>query len=646
MNPLNEKSPALIQKKLSELEQKLKWNEDFLITILEGVNAIVVQLDIDGNIVFINSEFETITHYNRNEIIGKNWFETLIPPKLYPQVSILFKEFLQKGEVIENFENPILTKDGKEKVISWKNILIKRNNIIEGVISFGSDITDKLSLMNEFIDQQMSYKILIDNLPGVVYKCKNDSDYTMESISPKCLELTGYSVDEFISKSINWGQLILEEDKDRVAEEIRNSINQNLPFQLTYRIKTKDGRIKWLWEQGIMVSDKDSEQILEGYIVDVTDKVKAEEQLEIQREFFKQLFENSPIGIVILDRNDKIIDVNKAFEELFGFEREEVRGLSINQLIVPPDLKLEGYTLSEKVLSDEIVMVETKRMKKNGSLLDVLVIGYPILHKGERVGIFGMYKDITDQKMMFELMKSEKEKIEELNQLKSNFLFNISHEIRTPLNSILGFSDLLISELSEIKLDMLKDFAMSIKRGGLRLLNLMDNIIEISVIESSKSELKFEEVHILMVLEPVLLSFEAVASEKNLYLKKEFESNFKLLTDVRRLTLILKNIIDNATKFTHEGGVTVRTYLLESAGDNRKAVIEITDTGIGISEKFMAKLFEPYSQASAGLNREYEGIGLGLHLSKKLIELLGGRLEIISIPHKGTIVRIYLPMIG
>ncbi len=257
-------------------------------------------------------------------------------------------------------------------------------------------------------------------------------------------------------KKINYGDLILNEDRLSVQKQIDDAIKLNKPFQITYRIKDRNGNIKWLWEQGVAVGDLEG-KFLEGYIIDITEKVKAEEQLEIQREFFKQLFENAPIGIVILDKDDKIIDANQAFENLFYFKRDEVIGLSINQLIVPPQLKSEGLNLSSKVLNDEIVITETKRMRKDGSLIDVLVIGYPILYKGERVGIFGMYKDITEQKKVYELLKQEKEKIEELNQLKSSFLFNISHEIRTPLNSILGFSDLLIGELEEAHLNDLKE---------------------------------------------------------------------------------------------------------------------------------------------------------------------------------------------
>lgn len=632
-----------LQNKIKELESKLQWYETFTNEILNASNVIVVELDTKGNVILVNKAVEKITGYSKEEIIGKNWFETLVPKEKYLFVWKHFEEFQRNNQIIEIFENPILTKDGKERYISWRNSILRKDDEIIGTLSFGIDITESLHILDEFIEHQRSYKTLIENLPGVIYKCKNDDVFTMVEISNKCIELTGYDANEFLKGEINYVDLILEEDKEKVRSQINDAIKFNKPYQITYRIRTKDGQIKWVWEQGVAIQEENN-LFLEGYIFDITERVHAEEQLEIQREFFKQLFENSPIAIVILDRDDKIIDVNKAFEDLFYFKREEIKNLTLNQVIVPPDKKSEGLLLSNKVLSDEIIMTETQRMRKDGSLVDVLVIGYPILHKGERVGIFGLYKDITQQKMMYELLRQEKEKIEELNNLKSSFLLNISHEIRTPLNSILGFSELLISELSEMNFPELTEFARSIKRGGMRLLNLMDNIIEISLIEASRSELTLEKININFIVDPIINNFLNLAKEKNLYLQKNYINDFAALTDSKRLTLVLNNLIDNAIKFTEKGGVKVNTYISENPDRTKSGVIEIIDTGIGISEDFKRKLFESFTQASTGLDRKYEGMGIGLYLTRKLIELLGGKIEIESELDKGTTVRVFLPI--
>ncbi len=172
----------------------------------------------------------------------------------------------------------------------------------------------------------------------------------------------------------------------------------------------------------------------------------------------------------------------------------------------------------------------------------------------------------------------------------------------------------------------------------------MDNIIEISLIESSKTELNLEKLNINLVLDPVVNSFQTIANEKHLSIEKFYQNDFTILTDSKRLSLVLRNILDNAFKFTDRGGVKVKTYTKSEADNKEFGIIEIIDTGIGISKKFMSKLFEPFTQESTGLNREYEGIGLGLNLSKRLIEILGGKIEIESESDKGTTVRIFLPI--
>lgn len=190
----------------------------------------------------------------------------------------------------------------------------------------------------------------------------------------------------------------------------------------------------------------------------------------------------------------------------------------------------------------------------------------------------------------------------------------------------------------------LTEFARSIKRGGMRLLNLMDNIIEISLIEASRSELTLEKININFIVDPIINNFLNLAKEKNLYLQRNYINDFAALTDAKRLTLVLNNLIDNAIKFTEKGGVKVNTYISENPDRTKSGVIEIIDTGIGISEDFKRKLFESFTQASTGLDRKYEGMGIGLYLTRKLIELLGGKIEIESELDKGTTVRVFLPI--
>lgn len=191
-----------LQNKIKELESKLQWYETFTSEILNASNVIVVELDTKGNVILVNKAVEKITGYSKEEIIGKNWFETLVPKEKYLFVWKHFEEFQRNNQIIEIFENPILTKDGKERYISWRNSILRKDDEIIGTLSFGIDITESLHILDEFIEHQRSYKTLIENLPGVIYKCKNDDVFTMVEISNKCIELTGYDANESLKSRI------------------------------------------------------------------------------------------------------------------------------------------------------------------------------------------------------------------------------------------------------------------------------------------------------------------------------------------------------------------------------------------------------------------------------------------------------------
>ncbi len=196
----NNKEIEILKHQIVELENKLKFTETLFNEILETTNVIVVHLDLEGNVIIVNKAVEKITGYSPDEVLGKNWFSTLVPKEKYPQVWRVFEEFKSKGEIVEHFENPILTKTGEERIISWRNSVIKKDNEIIGTLSFGIDITESVYILNQFVDQQRSYKTLIDNLPGIIYRCKNDEHYTMISISDKCFDITGYKAEEFMSQ--------------------------------------------------------------------------------------------------------------------------------------------------------------------------------------------------------------------------------------------------------------------------------------------------------------------------------------------------------------------------------------------------------------------------------------------------------------
>lgn len=630
----------------TELRDELTKTKNFVDCLLNGANVIIVGLDVQGNIKLFNEAAERITGYTASEVTGKNWFDVLVPEKKYPQVIEQFRKFQNNHGIIKFFENPLLTKNGEEKVISWQNTEWTEDGQKIGTISFGIDITDRILIENDLREQKRVFTTLVENLPGIIYRCNNDENWTMEYISSACEKLTGYNHNEIIgNRKVSFSDLIHPEDREKVWYDVQEALSKKIPFQLNYRIVDREGKVKWVSEQGKGVFDEDGKlTALEGFITDETEKRKAEADLFIQREYFRQLFENSPLAIAMLNADDIVINVNKAFEELFHYKREEVIGKYLNPFIAPEGLEEEATHLSNKVLDNEIVFTESKRKRKDGTLVDVSILGYSVLYKGERIGIYGVYSDISEQKKMIELLRNEKERAEEMVRLKSSFLLNMSHEIRTPMNSIMGFSDILHAELQEMDNESLIDFAISIKDSAERLMNLINNILEISQIEASRKVMEILPYSLLSLVEPTVNNFLRFAEQKGLALEIECINDKMVLVDPMRFEQPLRNIIDNAIKFTKRGSVRI---VLDAAVDSKNepcGEIKVIDTGIGISKEFLPKIFNDFEQESAGLDRRFEGAGLGLTLTKKLIDLMNGEIQVESELGKGTTVKIHLPL--
>ena len=352
-----------------------------------------------------------------------------------------------------------------------------------------------------------------------------------------------------------------------------------------------------------------------------------------QQQYFQELVDNSPVAIVTLNVDHDVVSCNPAFEKLFDYTQQEVIGKNLDDLITTDETRKEAISYTEQALGSHRVKAISKRCRKDGSLVDVEVLGVPVVVDGKRVGLMALYHDIS------ELLDARRE-AEAANSAKSQFLANMSHELRTPLNAIIGYSEMLREEAEDRNLAEFVSDLEKIGSSGHHLLRLINDILDLSKIEAGKMELSVEAFDLAPLIDDVLTTALPLAARNGNRLESEFSAAGTMLSDPTRVRQVLLNLLSNACKFTREG--TIRLEARAFDGDEW-VEFAVRDSGIGMTEEQMGRLFEAFSQAEASTAAKYGGTGLGLAISRRFCRMLGGDIVVASVPREGTTFTVRLP---
>jgi PAS domain S-box-containing protein len=370
-------------------------------------------------------------------------------------------------------------------------------------------------------------------------------------------------------------------------------------------------------------------------------ELEKENQLLFEtKEKLKMIIDNSGEGVGIVDKNETFIFANKAAECIFGVSENMLQGCNLNEFIHPDSAHIikeqSQYRQKGEKSSYEIVII-----RKDGEMRNLLVTATPYFEANdEYAGAFGIFRDITHLKKYEAELIMAKEKAEESDRLKSVFLANVSHELRTPLNGILGFTNILKEELNDKYFIEMVDF---IEKSGNRLLETINSIIDFSVLESKKIKTQMAMINLNELLHEITKYHCSSASIKNLYLTYESpDKNIIVNTDERLLKQLMDNLISNAIKYTVKGGIIVELDY-KIAENQKTAIINVKDTGIGIPEEKIPYIFKEFRQVSEGYNRAFEGSGLGLSICSGIVKLLGGEISVESTVNKGSTFSVSIP---
>ncbi|MFQ5708754.1 MAG: PAS domain S-box protein [bacterium] len=629
---------AMAIERMRALEALQESERRFATLFRESLDAILIVDALSEKILLINNVVRRLFGY-KEELVGQS-FSVLLPEKHEGELRELFSKVRVHDSVFGEQEfakadGTIILADLTATMIDWtrnKAILVNLR-----------DITERKQMQLAISESEARYRQLVEQMPDGLYRSTPAGRFV--TVNDAFVKMLGYMcADEVLQLDIPTDLYFSPAER---RQALQNFDQKDHPDTTIFRLKKKDGRELWVEDNGKAILDSDGQVLYyEGVVRDITARKKAEDALQAQKKYFEALFNSAPDAIVSLDMQQRIVNFNPAFGKLFGFTLREVINKNIDDIIIPAGKMQEANGFTRALSQDEEISCEAIRKRKDGSLVHVEIKGTPIFIEGQQVGLYAIYRDITQRKKAEAELQKAKEGAEAANRAKSDFLANMSHEIRTPLNGIIGYTELLIEEnLTSEYLESIK----IIQASARYLLQLINEILDLSKIEAQGIELENEPFDLTKVLYEKIKVVRPRVAEKGVELKFSFSEKVpsRLIGDATRVGQIVLNLLSNAAKFTQEGSISISVS--KGRGfKNRKEVfplqIVVEDTGIGIPPEKLDTIFDAFTQADSSTTRQYEGTGLGLTITRKLVQLMGGHIRVTSKLGRGTKFTLCLPL--
>ena len=451
----------------------------------------------------------------------------------------------------------------------------------------------------------------------------------------------GYTRDKLRELNITDINILSQQE---VFNEMQKAKEENRKyFRFTHRLSSGELRGVEVYSGPIMAAD---ESLLFSIIHDIQYKREIEHKILLQESYFKSLFENSPEAIAVLDNGFRVISVNSSFERIFQYSINEIKNRNITDAICDEKLYDESSYFKDSINRGEFVRKEILRKRKDGKLIEVSFLGYPVKFDGENIGIYGIYSDLSGVKAekreqekriqsYIKELEDAKLKAEEASMFKTQFIANMTHEIRTPMNGIVGIIELMEDTLLT---EEQKEYFQLLRYSANRLSAVINDVLDISKIEVGKLELRAVRFNIRQLVNNAARYYELQAGRKGLDLNCYVDSNIPdfLIGDPDKLNQVLFNLLSNAVKFTEIGHIDIEVKMVEMNDCNISINFCISDTGIGIPKEKTESIFEDFYQLEMIKNRKHSGAGLGLSISRKLVKLMSSDIVVSSEFGKGS----------
>ncbi|HKJ44778.1 MAG TPA: PAS domain S-box protein [Balneolales bacterium] len=634
---------ALIERRntKSNLDKTLNELSDYKRALDESAKVEIT--DRDGHFIYANDKFCEISGYSRDELIG-NGYE-LINSGYHPDS--FFKEMwhtISKGKVWKG-EIRNKSQNGKYYWVDTTIIpFLDQDHKPYQYIAVNRDITFKKKAQNALKESEQRFRSVFENAAvGIALVNKNG---TIIRCNPALEYMLGYDAMELKKHKIAEVTYPPDLNKDlKLYFELMEGEREM--YQIEKRYVKKNGDLIWGRLSVSVIRDEDgSDPYAIGLVEDITSQKKTEMALRDSEKQYRDLFENAVEGIYQSAKDGRLLAANPSMAQILGYASPDELLNTVQNLgrEVYVDVSDRKRLLSILEKEKEVKNFQTQLFRKDKTKIWISIsVRYLKNSVGEEI-MEGTLQDITRKKLAEIRLKEAKEMAEDANRAKSEFLANVSHEIRTPMNAVLGFTDIL----TEMEKDPQKQqYLEAINSSGKNLLNLINDILDLSKIEAGHLKLEYNVVNFNRLLKEITNIFSLKMESKGLGFKFDVDPVVPhgLLLDEIRVRQVLINLIGNAIKFTDEGQISIKVECEtkdEEVG-NASILVKVTDTGIGIPKDQQEQIFKSFHQQSGQSNRKYGGTGLGLTISRRLIEKMGGKLGLESEVGKGSTFIIHLP---
>ncbi len=627
-------------------QQELYRNINLFKTLLANLQSGILIENENREILFTNDLFCSIFDVSTpsDQLIGADCSRAERRKKyLFKEPEAFFSRIqalLRKREPVYNEAIEII--DGT--ILERDYVPIFIDGVYRGHFWKYTDVTDEVhyqSILQE--SEERNRLVMNSSLDAIVI---SDEEGNIVYWNPRAEQIMGWTATEAIGSSVT--ELFLPEYTDAARQSgLGNYLNARKNSMLNRELEltavNKVGK-KFPLELVVVTYQQNSKNYFCGFMRDISSRKKSQSLLRAQEEKYRNIITNMNLGLLEVDTAGNVLFTNQSFCDISGYQAKELVGAKASDFL----LKEKGVTpqktkqLLEKPLSPDSYEMAVKN--KAGDTRWWFISEAPNYNdEGQLVGSVGIHLDITKQKELESALAVSKDKAEEASVAKEAFLANMSHEIRTPLNAIIG----MIRELSREQLSPQQQTYLShTDTAAKHLLSIVNNILDISKIEAGELKLEAHNFSLQALIANINSILHLRASEKNIQLTSTLSKEVypAYIGDSARIRQVLINLLDNAIKFTMEGSVDLRVEVMDEDEHHQFIEITISDTGIGMDADYINQIFSKFSQAEKSTSRRFGGTGLGMSITKEIVKLMGGSIEVKSEKDRGTKLKVNITL--